>query len=81
MPRIPRHDATEFTRRLRKAGFIRTGQSGSHEKWFNEETNRTVVVKRHAGETFGPKLMSVMLSQAGITVDEYIALANAPKGE
>jgi predicted RNA binding protein YcfA (HicA-like mRNA interferase family) len=55
----------EMIRLLKKNGFIEKGQVGSHMKFFNPSTNRTVIVPMHgAGLRKGTE--NAIIKQAGI---------------
>ena len=69
---MPRHNARQFASRIARLGFVRIGH-GRHEKWHNPRTNRMVVISRHGSKTFGPGMMSKMLRDAGLTVEQYLA--------
>jgi predicted RNA binding protein YcfA (HicA-like mRNA interferase family) len=46
-PRTPRLTAKQVIKQLKDAGFIEIGQTGSHLKFFNQETRRTAIVPIH----------------------------------
>ena len=62
MPLTPK----EMIKKLKKAGFVHIkSNNGSHQKFYNETTNITVIVPVHAKE-LGKALEKVILKQAGI---------------
>jgi predicted RNA binding protein YcfA (HicA-like mRNA interferase family) len=72
--KLPVVRVTETIRKLRKAGFIFDRQAkGSHEIWYNPQTQRRVVIPNHPGDI--PKgTLRKIIQQAGLTVDEFISL-------
>jgi predicted RNA binding protein YcfA (HicA-like mRNA interferase family) len=62
----------EIVRRLRVLGFRFDRQAaGSHEIWFNAETNRYTTLPNHAGDLPEGTLRAI-LKQAGIAPDEFL---------
>lgn len=72
-PQLPRITAAQVVRVLEKQGFTLVRQSGSHKIYKNSEGKR-VTVPFHAGKTLHPKLLSSILDDAGLTVEQFIAL-------
>lgn len=70
MPRRPVVAGKEMVRALERAGFFFDRQRGSHVTMRHQETGRSVTVPVHAGEALTPKILSSVLEQAGLTVDE-----------
>jgi predicted RNA binding protein YcfA (HicA-like mRNA interferase family) len=52
---MPSATAREFQNAARKLGFLRTRQTGSHERW-NHPDGRAVTIPLHAGREIGPPL-------------------------
>ncbi len=71
MTTLPSVSGEQTVRALRRAGFVRISQKGSHAKLRNA-AGRTVIVPMHR-ELARPTLASI-LRQAGLSVDEFIAL-------
>ena len=74
MPRLPRLTGSEVVRALRRAGWEQVRQEGSHVQLRHPARGGRVTVPVHAGETIGPRLLSSILAQAGMTADELRAL-------
>jgi predicted RNA binding protein YcfA (HicA-like mRNA interferase family) len=72
-PRVPRVTAAQVIRVLEKMGFELTRQSGSHRIYKNAE-GRRATVPFHAGEILHPKLLKNILTDAGLTVEEFIEM-------
>lgn len=73
-PRLPRITAAELVRALRRAGWVRARQTGSHLVLRHPERLVKVTVPMHAGEDLAPKTLRSILDQAGLTADELRAL-------
>ena len=72
MARLPRVTARQALRALRRAGWYRHRQRGSHVVLKHpDKPGARVVVPVHAGETLYPKTLLGILDQAGLTVDEF----------
>jgi predicted RNA binding protein YcfA (HicA-like mRNA interferase family) len=56
---------------LRRNGFVRVGQSGSHEKWRNPATARQVIVAYHKGRVLPVGMMQSIVAGSGIPLDEW----------
>ena len=46
--------------------------AGSHEVWFNEETNRYTMIPRHPGAIPEGTLKQI-LEQAGVSIDDFLS--------
>ena len=71
--RLPRVTAAEVIRVLEKRGFSQSRQSGSHKIYIDEAGNR-VTVPFHVGKILHPKVLKSILSDAGLTVEEFLQL-------
>ncbi|MCX5867873.1 MAG: type II toxin-antitoxin system HicA family toxin [Proteobacteria bacterium] len=69
--RLPRVNADEIIRVLKKKGFAKVDQSGSHQKWRNLDTGRQTIVAYHRGDIIRPKTFLKILEGAGISVEEF----------
>jgi predicted RNA binding protein YcfA (HicA-like mRNA interferase family) len=67
---MPSGTAREFQNAARKLGFLRSRQTGSHERW-NHPDGRAVTIPLHAGREVGPPLFFKILRQLGISQDEF----------
>lgn len=54
---------------LRKNGFVKKSQNGSHLKMYNPETNKTVPVPVHHDKEMENGIENTILRQAGIKKD------------
>ena len=71
MPRMPRVKGTEVLRVLRSLGWVVVAQRGSHVQLKHPYRRGRVTIPIHAGETIGPRLLGSILSQAGLSVEEF----------
>jgi predicted RNA binding protein YcfA (HicA-like mRNA interferase family) len=62
--------ASDLERIARKLGFIRTRQRGSHARWKHAD-GRATTIPIHPSTEVGGWLFFEILSQLGITEDEY----------
>ncbi|HUL33335.1 MAG TPA: type II toxin-antitoxin system HicA family toxin [Candidatus Eisenbacteria bacterium] len=67
---IPSATAREFQRVARILGFTLTRQKGSQARW-NHPYGRAVAISIYAGEEIGPPLFHRILSQLGITLEQF----------
>ncbi|MBV9746477.1 MAG: type II toxin-antitoxin system HicA family toxin [Acidobacteriia bacterium] len=67
---MPSARGEEFRRAATRLGFERSRQSGSHERWIHPD-GRTVTIPLHGGDEIGPPLFYKILSQLGISLDEF----------
>ena len=70
MPRLPRLRGREVIAALRRAGFSVLRVKGSHH-FLQHADGRRTVVPVHAGETLGPGLLSKILKDADMEVEEF----------
>jgi predicted RNA binding protein YcfA (HicA-like mRNA interferase family) len=71
--RLPRVTAAQVISVLETIGFFLTRQSGSHKIYKNAE-DRRVTVPFHSGKILHPKTLKSIISDSGLTVDEFIDL-------
>jgi len=69
MPKLPRISAAKLVRALRRAGFPKDHQVGSHLTLIHPQTGRRVVVPMHPGD-LPIGLLHDILKQAGLTGDD-----------
>lgn len=55
----------EIVKLLKQNGFKRMASNGSHQKFYNPETNKTTIVPVHSGE-LKPGTEASILKQAGL---------------
>jgi predicted RNA binding protein YcfA (HicA-like mRNA interferase family) len=72
MGRLGGYSYKDLIRRLKDLGFAFDRQAaGSHEIWFNPETNRYTTIPNHLGNMPEGTLRAI-LRQAGIEPDEFL---------
>jgi predicted RNA binding protein YcfA (HicA-like mRNA interferase family) len=72
MPKLPRVTSVEMIRALGRAGFMQDHQTGGHVNLV-DASGRRIVVPRH-GKTLGVGLTHALVKQAGLSVEEFVAL-------
>ena len=77
MPKLPRVTAAKTIKALERLGFIKVRQKGSHiimKKQLNDSENTVIgcVVPFHK-KTLAVGTLKNILSQAGVSVEEFIA--------
>jgi predicted RNA binding protein YcfA (HicA-like mRNA interferase family) len=73
--RQPRVTAEEIIRVLRSIGFIKTDQSGSHQKWRHPSTGKQTIIPYHAGDIIRPKTFKRILEGAGLSIEDFIRVS------
>jgi predicted RNA binding protein YcfA (HicA-like mRNA interferase family) len=68
--KTPRLNAVEITAVLHRHGFILVSQSGSHQKWFNQETRRQVIVPFHQAKQLPIGTLKSIIAGSGIPESE-----------
>lgn len=68
--KLPRVTASGVIRALERSGFDLSRQSGSHKIYKNTDGKR-VTVPYHAGKILHPKVLQSILSDMGITAEEF----------
>ena len=72
--RLPRIEGKDLVRALKKTGFAELRQRGSHLHLYREADRRRVTVPMHAGRILPPGMLSGILRDAGVTVEELVSL-------
>jgi predicted RNA binding protein YcfA (HicA-like mRNA interferase family) len=72
--KLPRVTGDKVLKALQRAGFVRVHANGSHHFLYHAEKDCLVTVPVHAGVTLAPKTLKSILSQAQITVEEFLAM-------
>ena len=73
--RLPSLKATNVIRALKRAGFSVIRISGSHARLVHDsDRNRQTTVSMHKGKDVPRGTLRDIIEQAGLTVDEFIAL-------
>ena len=70
-PRLPVVRATEVARVAERLGFVLDRQRGSHAVYYRPTDGARVVIPMHAGRDVKPKTLVAILSDLGITPDEF----------
>lgn len=72
MGRLSGYKYRQIVKLLKKLGFVFDRQAaGSHEIWYNEQTNRYTTIPNHPGDMPEGTLRAI-LRQAGIDPEEFI---------
>jgi predicted RNA binding protein YcfA (HicA-like mRNA interferase family) len=66
-PPLPRLTAREIQRVLEKRGFRVVRQKGSH-RILRDSLGRRVTLSYHAGKVIHPKILALIMEDAGLTV-------------
>jgi predicted RNA binding protein YcfA (HicA-like mRNA interferase family) len=69
--KLPRTTGEKVIKALKKTGFVVVGIRGSHHYLHHAERGTIVTVPVHSGKTLAPKTLQTILSQAGISQDEF----------
>lgn len=70
-PHIPAVTAEQVARVARLMGFRLHRQKGSHAVYYREKDKSRLVIPMHTGKTMKPKTLQGMLSDMGVSVDEF----------
>lgn len=71
MPKRFRVNARKIRATLSRHGFAKTHQKGSHEKWHNPATGKTVIVYEHKGHDLPRQTVRAIIEGSGIPEDEF----------
>ena len=71
MPKLPRLTGKQLIKALRRAGFEVIRIKGSHH-FLQHQDGRRTVVPVHAGETIGPGLLSKILRDTELEVEDLM---------
>ena len=74
MPRLPRVTAAEARRAIMRDGWYLARTRGSHEMYEHQIKPGLVTIPVHAGETLAPKTIRSIITQAGLSVEQFIEL-------
>ena len=74
MSKLPTIRARDLVRAAERAGFVFDRQRGSHAVYYRESDRRRIVVPVHAGQDMKPGTLRAIITDMGLTVDEFIAL-------
>lgn len=70
MSRLPNLTAAKIIRALKRAGFVKIEQKGSHQTFVNMATRFGTTVPVHSGD-LSRSLMKEIIQQAGLSEDEF----------
>jgi predicted RNA binding protein YcfA (HicA-like mRNA interferase family) len=73
MTKLPRPTGRELLAALKKLGFETIRTRGSHN-YMRHDDGRATVVPIHSGETIGPGLMTKILRECEITIEDIKAV-------
>ena len=74
MPRLPRVTAREAQRAVERDGWRVVPSSGGHRQFRHPTKPGRVTIPIHGGGAMTPGTVKSIIAQAGLTVDEFIAL-------
>ena len=74
MPRLPRVTARQAERAILRDGWYEIGGAGSHRQYRHPTKGGRVTIAMHAGTVLRPKAIASIISQAGLSVDQFRAL-------
>ncbi len=74
MSKIPSLTAVKIIRVLKKAGFIKYRQKGSHLILIHPKTKARTVIPIHPGKTIKKPLVRAIINDAKLSLDEFIKL-------
>ena len=74
MPKLPRVTAREAERAIMKDGWQLLRRAGSHRQYTHPTKAGRVTIAHHAGRVIKEKTLAGILSQAGLTVDQFRGL-------
>jgi len=74
MSRLPVLSARAIVAKLVRAGFQFKGAHGSHQIYHHPKTGRFTSVPIHGGNDIGRTLLKKIITQTGLSVDEFLSL-------
>ena len=69
--KLPRTTGEKVIKTLRKNGFEVVGIRGSHHYLHHAERGTIITVPVHSGKILAPKTLQTIISQAGISQDDF----------
>jgi predicted RNA binding protein YcfA (HicA-like mRNA interferase family) len=69
-PRLPSGDAKDVIRVLRRHGFVRVGQRGSHQKWRHPDS-RQVIVPDHGSKAIPIGTLKSIIEGSKLSADDF----------
>ena len=74
MPKLPPLKVRVVINILEKAGFKKWRQKGGHVTFYRKKDNRCLTVSVHFGKDVPTGTLRAIISQAGLTVEEFLNL-------
>ena len=74
MPKLPRVTASETFRTIQLDGWTVARQTGSHMQLRHPTKAGRATIPLHSRRTLAPRVLTSILAQAGLSVDQFIAL-------
>ena len=71
--RLPRIGPAKAVRAVLRCGFVLDRSSGSHRVYLHPD-GRRCVIPFHASQTLSPRVLSDLVEQLGLTVEEFLDL-------
>ena len=71
MTSAPRVTADDVARVLRKIGFLKVRQRGSHQKWKHPVSGRIVILPYHSKRIIHPKTLATIVEGSGLRKEEF----------
>jgi predicted RNA binding protein YcfA (HicA-like mRNA interferase family) len=71
MTAAPKVSADEVIRALRKIGFIKVSQRGSHQKWKHPTSGKITIVSYHSKTIIHPKTFATIVEGTGLSMDAF----------
>jgi predicted RNA binding protein YcfA (HicA-like mRNA interferase family) len=71
MSTLPAVTGKQTVRALERAGFLKDRQKGSHLILIHPQRRVRVVVPMHAGKTIKKSLFAGILSEAGLSIEQF----------
>lgn len=78
MPKLPVIKAKELVKVLKKLGFFKFHQVGSHAQ-FKHFNGRMVTVPIHPGKDIGKKTLKGIIEDIDLTIEEFIKILKKKK--
>ena len=70
-PKLPVVTAKELIKALKRSGFNEFRQKGSHLTLIRDSDGKQVTIPVHSGKTIGKGLLSKILKEVGLTIEEF----------
>jgi predicted RNA binding protein YcfA (HicA-like mRNA interferase family) len=69
--KLPRLQANEVVKILQRHGFALISQRGSHQKWWNDDTGKQVIVPYHKGKQLPVGTLRSIIEGSGIPEEKF----------